>query len=215
VLIRCGKAEEGGNPVAHIGVDDTAELFDRATHAIHAAADQCREVLRGESFRERRGAHDVGEQRADGSQFVFGCDGGGRGSLKRRLRAGRRPDGDREHLDASRADLDHIPGREGHRAGDAFAVHPGSVERSEVLDLESLAGRSENRVCSRDLRVFDHQAGVVAASDRKLTRDRNTSPTLRAVEDRHKRRVPGWVAHYAMTLPIRWCQNLHQAYRPG
>jgi hypothetical protein len=70
-------------------------------------------------------------------------------------------------------------------------------------------------MCSRDLWVFDHQAGVAAASDEELTRDLDTSPTLRAVENRHQRRVLGWAEHYAMTLPIRWCQNLHQPYSPG
>ena len=142
------KTEEGGDPVAHIGVNDTAVLLDRATHPIDASADQCREVLRRQSLGERRGTHDVGEQRAHWSQLVLSCDGGRRRSLQRRGCAVGWPDGNRQHLDAGRPDLDHIPGREGHRAGDAFAVHPGSVERSEVLDLEPLAGRSENRVRS-------------------------------------------------------------------
>ena len=206
VLRRGREAEEGGDSISHVGVDHAPELLDRPAHAIDTAPDQRDVVLGRESFRERRRADDVGEEHADRTQLVLGFDG----RLSRPWDRSVSVTG-REHLDPSRADLDRVAGDEERRRCDPLAVHPGSVQRSEVLDLEPIRRHSEDGVCPRHLGVVENQADVVAAPHCQSLRDLDAAPALGAVEHGYERGV----GHYPSTLPRRWCQNLHQPNRPG
>src|SRR6185295_896292 len=117
----------------------------------------------------------------------------------------------REHLDARRADLHDVSGREDRGTADALAVHPRPVERPEIANLQSAIGGYEGGMSTRDLRVVQQQAGVVVTSDGELTHNADTPPVLRAVQNREERRL----LHHARILPMRWCQKRHQPYRPG
>ena len=70
VLVGHGDAEEGGDPVAHEGVDDAAELLDGSRHAADALADQRLHLLGSQPLADRGRADDVGEQRRDGPKLV-------------------------------------------------------------------------------------------------------------------------------------------------
>ena len=95
----------------------------------------------------------------------------------------------REHLDPSRADLDGVAGGEQRRRCDALAVHPGSVQRSEVLDLEPIRRHAEDGVRPGDLRVVENKADVVAAPHGQSLRDLDAAPALGAVENGYERGV--------------------------
>ncbi len=79
IVLRCRReTEECGDPVAHVCVDDAAELLDRPAHSVHAASDQRREVLRLQALGEWGRTDDVGEQHAHRPQLVLGLDRGRR-----------------------------------------------------------------------------------------------------------------------------------------
>ena len=118
----------------------------------------------------------------------------------------------REHLDPSRADPDRVAGDEERRRCDALAVHPGSVQRSEVLDLEPIRRHIEDGVRPRHLegrrepgRRRRRALPSIAPRCGCGARPRRRRARLRSVASRR----------YPSTLPRRWCQNLHQPNRPG
>ena len=214
VLVRRGDAEEGGDPVTHVGVNGPAELLDGAAHAADALADDHLHLGGREALAEARGADDVREQGRHGAQLVLGAGRGGRALVHARLRgrghdrgrgrrgfrllggargvAGHRQDRppflDRigHHLHRARSDRDDIAGGEPFRPHDALSVHPGAVERPEILDLDRIVGRAYESMASRDERILDGDIRV-QAPDHELGLDRESTPSQRAVLD-HERR---------------------------
>src|SRR4029450_7085999 len=155
---------------------------------------------------DRRRADDVREEHAHRPQLVLGFDGRRSLSLSRPGSAGRR-----HHFDPRCADLDRVTGREKRRARDSLPVHPRSIQRSEVLDLEPFRHHAEDGVGTRDFGIVDDHPCVIPSPDGEAPGDVDPTADLGAVENRYDRRI----LHYPSTLPSRWCQNLHQPYRPG
>ena len=69
--MRRRKAEERGDPVSHVRVDDAAVLLDDTAHPADAVSDQRLDLLGRQALSDRRGADDVGEERRDGAQLIF------------------------------------------------------------------------------------------------------------------------------------------------
>ncbi len=72
---------------------------------------------------------------------------------------------------AGRAEPHDVAGCKERRAADAFAVHPRSVQRTKVLNLEPVGSRTENSVRPGDLGIVEGQAGVFTAADGRTARD--------------------------------------------
>ena len=88
----------------------------------------------------------------------------------------------------------------------------GFFERfAKVLDLEPVRRRIEEGVSTRDLRIVDEQPRVVAPSERESCGNSDLPPSFHAVQNREE----SVFGHQDRILPMRWCQNLHQPYRPG
>ena len=68
-------------------------------------------------------------------------------------------------LDPRVADDEHVAGREPGRLLDALSVHPGAVQRAQVLDLDALLNGPNSGVPPRDLRVVEEQIGALAPDD--------------------------------------------------
>ena len=147
--------------------------------------------LRGQRRRQRhatvrakaRGTRQLGLAfRAAARRWRRDCPGRGLDGLcdvRRRLRlkleqAASEPD------DVASAQLDGLR--------DPLPVHPGAVHRVEVVDLDTVADHTDERVSSRDLRVVDHDVGG-AAPEHDLRFDLQPTAAERALFDEERGHV--------------------------
>lgn len=73
VLVRRRHAEVGADSVTGVRLHHAAVLLDGTTHHRHAFADERLHLVRRKLLAERRRAHDVREEDADGAELVLSC----------------------------------------------------------------------------------------------------------------------------------------------
>ena len=157
VVAAGGNAEVGADRAVGMQLHHAAVLRGDPREALQALVDELLRALGGEALPERGGTDDVGDEGGDRPQLVL-AQHGGRGAYRRRSLG-------YVDLDPRVADDEHVAGREPGRLLDALSVHPGAVQRAQVLDLDALLNGPNSGVPPRDLRVVEEQVGALTPDD--------------------------------------------------
>jgi len=68
--VRDGRAEVRADPIAHVGMDHSAEVLDGPAHTRHALAHEGLHLVRAEALPQPGRADNVGEQGRDRAHLV-------------------------------------------------------------------------------------------------------------------------------------------------